>query len=296
MNLTEAHLQNRKALGADYKSTREGLGLSVDDVSTAMKVSNSIVNAIETGLYDRLGAPVYARCFLRSYAKRIHVAVPTNALMTELGFDDEPQLIANSGARQTQENGERWMLSASYLVGTAILVSAAVLVMQADRLLPDAKNPVVSETPTTITTPVQSNTPSATTPAPTATSVPALAPQQPAVEAIAAAMTAMPPLTNSMNTPAPISSPTQGFVIQANSTSWLRVSDAEGKEIFGNNLVAGRSRDFLEALPLDVTIGNAQGVQLMIAGKAVDLAGFARGNVAKLRVALVDGAVQVQTR
>jgi cytoskeleton protein RodZ len=293
VNLTEAHLQSRKALGADFKSAREALGLSIDDVSSAMKVSNSIVNAIESGLYDRLGAPVYARGFLRSYAKRIQFAVPNSSQMMDLGFEAEPQLIANSGERQTQENGERWMLSASYLVGTAILVSAAVLVMQADRLLPGPKAVVTTETQSINVAPDQSTSPSVIAAAPvTVVSTP---PPQPAVEAIAAAMTAMPPLANNNSVSAP-SEAAQGIVVQASATSWLRVSDVEGKEVFGNNLLAGRSRDFSEALPLDLTIGNAQGVQLMIDGKAVDLTNFTRGNVAKLRIASIDGVAQAQAR
>ena len=50
---------------------REEKGISLDEISRETKISRRHLEAIEAGDFDKLPGPVYARAFLRHYAKAV---------------------------------------------------------------------------------------------------------------------------------------------------------------------------------------------------------------------------------
>ena len=65
-------------------------------------------------------------------------------------------------------------------------------------------------------------------------------------------------------------------------SSWVRVLDRDGKEIFNKNKPAGSEETIAGAPPFKLDVGNASGVQLSYNGKQVDLAPSTKANVAHL--------------
>jgi cytoskeleton protein RodZ len=292
---TETQNKNKSGIGLILRDAREALGLTVDDISLAMKVSNSMVRAMEDERFERLGAPVYVRGFLRSYAKRVSIETQINAAIDSAGLNDEAVLVSSNVRRPHAGHGERWMLAASYLVGTAIVISAVVLVLQADKLFPATRT--AQNTPVApkgmvdlpLTPPVVAENTAGATSAVDALGVPPMAPvpvASPVMEnppqVIAAAMT---PLPQVATTP-------YAFQITAKDTSWVKVVDGSGTELYADNLQNGRNRDFNGSGTFDVLIGNAAGAEVRIAGQAVDVSAFVRGNVAKFRLVEQDGRLQ----
>lgn len=58
-------------LGRALKSAREEKGITLDEISRETKISRRHLEAIEAGAFDQLPGAVYARAFLRHYAKAI---------------------------------------------------------------------------------------------------------------------------------------------------------------------------------------------------------------------------------
>lgn len=72
--------------------------------------------------------------------------------------------------------------------------------------------------------------------------------------------------------------------LQANADSWVEVHGADGKTVESELLHAGDRRSYRSATPLNVTIGNADAVQVQSDGKPLPLAPYRRANVARFQV------------
>src|SRR5579862_8733037 len=57
------------ALGDRFRSAREARGLSLSDVSEQIRIRSIYLAAIEEENWSAIGAPVYVRGFLRTYAR-----------------------------------------------------------------------------------------------------------------------------------------------------------------------------------------------------------------------------------
>ncbi len=61
------------ALGEEFRSAREARGLSLSEVSEQIHIRSVYLNAIENEDWPSIGAPVYVRGFLRTYARFLAV-------------------------------------------------------------------------------------------------------------------------------------------------------------------------------------------------------------------------------
>jgi cytoskeleton protein RodZ len=139
-------------LGNKLRAAREHKGFTPEDVSQAEKIPTGVVNALERGDYSHMGAPVYIRGFIKSYARA--VGIPYASLESELAgldLEQQPTLVANTGARAERPNvAENVMKMTSYVVGSLILLSALYFVTQADLFFqdtPQLASPVESAAP-----------------------------------------------------------------------------------------------------------------------------------------------------
>jgi cytoskeletal protein RodZ len=57
------------ALGDEFRSAREARGLTLSDVAEQLHIRSVYLNAIETEDWKAIGAPVYIRGFIRTYAR-----------------------------------------------------------------------------------------------------------------------------------------------------------------------------------------------------------------------------------
>jgi len=74
------------------------------------------------------------------------------------------------------------------------------------------------------------------------------------------------------------------LVIQASSESWVEVANTQGDPVFTNTLAAGDYVVLDQPSEMSVVIGNAAGIVVHSRGTLVDVAGNAKGNVARFDI------------
>jgi cytoskeleton protein RodZ len=74
------------------------------------------------------------------------------------------------------------------------------------------------------------------------------------------------------------------LVFRTRAASWIQVSDARGQSVLRRQVEPGETAAVSGTPPFNVTIGNASATEVQVRGKAFDLAGVARDNVARFEV------------
>lgn len=74
------------------------------------------------------------------------------------------------------------------------------------------------------------------------------------------------------------------LTLQAQDTSWVEVTGASGRVWLQRSLQAGESVGFSEDFPMEVVIGRADQVVVMVRDEAFDIQSLARGNVARFDI------------
>ncbi|MBP6763455.1 MAG: helix-turn-helix domain-containing protein [Rubrivivax sp.] len=103
--------------------------------------------------------------------------------------------------------------------------------------------------------------------------------------AMVGAPAATPGLPVAANPPATAGSGAAGLLqLRSTQASWVDVRDARGSVLLSRIVQPGEAVGLDGALPLRLTIGNAAGTQVSFRGKAVDMTGRTRDNVARLEL------------
>jgi len=313
-------LEAALALGLKLRAARELKGLTPEDISQAEKIPTGMVNALERGDYSNMGASVYVRGFVRSYARAVRLDMSElDEDMEALGFVSQPDLVASQGERvERTVLSEQWMKFASYLVGSVIMMSAMYFVTQADRFVLSDRNaapaavqplpPSVVE-PLPVTEMVIPPTSSGNLVAPTLAPNDAIPPQlnqldstqnqstqslalpQPAQGELipAETQTYEAPIAAAMTGLPNLRSQSARFELKVKQAVWTRVSDASGRVLVNDNLPKGSQKSFIGQPPFTVLVGNAADTEVLLGGTAVDFSSFVKGNVARFKVSEQSG-------
>ena len=274
-----------EAAGAELKSAREALGLTVSEVAHQLKLAPRQVEALEAGRFEALPGGTFVRGMLRNYARLLKVA-PEPLLEHLAGRLDSPD--ANRlAARYSQP--VPFSDSARHSTFVYLGLSLAVLtlgggvayqwyhehkvptqVAAVKRAAPKPAAPAapISE-PKTVeaSAPAQISTRVAMQPPP---------PERPGVEKVAA-VTASPPL-------AVTDKPRGGshrLVIRCEEEAWIEVKDANDRMLVSSLNPKGAERVVRSRGPLTLVIGNAAHVQVIHNDKPVDLAPHTKLSIAR---------------
>jgi cytoskeleton protein RodZ len=79
--------------------------------------------------------------------------------------------------------------------------------------------------------------------------------------------------------------------INLHDASWIEVVNQAGQRLVYGLLPAGSHKTYRSDQPLDVRIGNVQGVQISLDGHELPLNDYQRGNVAHFRITMNGGKV-----
>jgi cytoskeleton protein RodZ len=237
------------ALGERFRAAREARGLTLSDVSDQLRIRAVYLAAIEEENWSAIGAAVYARGFLRTYARFLGLepeeSVAAFNASSGAASPSTPAPMAASGEPPAPIAGSRSSLSpVLWIAGAVAVLLVAYVVYNAMTLRQGA--PVaadVSPAPIVSASPLSSNSVS---PAPGVSS-----------------------------SPAPGTSPATGTAstleLHFTSSSWLRVSVDGGASIEGT-FPAGTVKTFHGKTAL-VRVGNAAGVEAFVDGKSVGVLG-----------------------
>src|SRR5580693_3690272 len=112
------------ALGDRFRAAREARGLSLSDVSEQIRIRSIYLAAIEEENWSAVGAPVYVRGFLRTYARFLgldaeEVVAAFNGSLPA-GQPDTPGTRVEAAAKAAEP--ARGRPSAGYLIWVAGII------------------------------------------------------------------------------------------------------------------------------------------------------------------------------
>lgn len=225
-----------EALGERLRAAREARGLSLSDVADQIRIRTVYLSAIEDENWSMIGAPVYIRGFIRTYARFVGLD-PEEAVAAFNRTQPAGGAPQAAGAREDvardEEGGRRGSLLIWIAATVAVLLIAFVvyneLTMRRSQVVASAASPTPSGAPATAT-------PGSPAPSPTA---------RPAGPAAGA----------------------NSLALVLSAPSWLRVT-VDGSVSMEGTFPAGTSKTFHGKNAL-VRIGNAGGVEIYLDGKDV---------------------------
>jgi cytoskeleton protein RodZ len=245
--MTNPHLAD-SAVGERLRKAREAAGYSLADVSARSRMPIRVIEQLESGDWASLGAPVFVRGHVRSYARVLGLTLEDQSLPSPLTTSQIPSLVSHSHVPRYRHVAENLTRRAVYIVLTAALV---VPVWMATRGHFQAGGPAIE--------PLDPPTGAATA---------ATADAAPMVASIAAI-------------PAPSRDAGTGLVLEFTGESWLQMFDAQGGVIERGIVREGETRDLSDIGVARVVLGNASAVQARRDGAVVDLAPYSQANVAR---------------
>ncbi|GAA5073143.1 helix-turn-helix domain-containing protein [Lysobacter panacisoli] len=242
--------------GVRLKQAREKAGLSQEDVAVSLKIPVRVIRQLETEDPSQLGAPVFVRGQMRSYARLLGVN-----LEDQLGSANTPVapsvLVSHAHTPRVRRVFEQATRRAIYIVLTAAI--AVPIWMASKQQL---------SKPSDVETLDVAAVPAASAPATTTAST------------AAAAVQHRTPLVASMAT-LPTQANTAALSLNFTGNSWVEVRGADGRILESGELGAGQQRSYSASEISRVVLGNSSAVEVRQAGRTVDLTPFSRANVAR---------------
>jgi len=247
-------IDHMPALGEEFRSAREARGLTLSDVAEQIHIRSVYLNAIENEDWTAIGAPVYVRGFIRTYARFLALDAEDAVAMFNR-YAPVERAVATAALTSSDDRGgsgpSLWVL-----IGALVAVVLVGFVgyeywqyLQGNT----AREPIAAATAQPGAT--ESGSPSATANA-RASTVPNAAP-----------------------TPVPH----HQLAIHLTQRSWLRVT-VDGTTQLEGIFPAGTTRTFTGSVA-DVRAGNAGGVVATVNGRPTRSLGK-EGDVAEQRYTL----------
>lgn len=238
-----------------------------------------VVKSLEAEQWDRLGAPVFVRGQLKSYARLLKVDLGDLLDQAHIGPVVPPQLVSHTHTPRARRIAESVGRRVLYVGITAVL---AVPVWFATRGHFDG----AANTPSTASldvipaaVPVAGTGPAAQA-APAVAPAPSTAPSAPYL----ASLTPVPRPTAS----AP--APSGALSLQFKGDSWVDIAAPDGSTVEKALIKSGETRTFSPGQVARMVLGNASAVEVQQGGTIVDLSPYQRANVARFTVSS-DGSV-----
>lgn len=216
-----------RGLGERFRAAREARGLSLSAVAEQIRIRSVYLAAIEDEHWNTIGAPVYTRGFMRTYARFLGLD-PEEAVAEFNRTQDVPAASIASDVPETPRAARRPNGALIWVAGAvAVILIAFVVYNEVAMHAQQSPGPVAQ-----------------------ATATPTAAPYREV-------------LTTSAPLPAIGAANTLALVLSA--PSWLRVT-VDGSVSMEGTYPAGTSKTFHGKKAL-VRIGNAGGVEVYVDGK-----------------------------
>lgn len=271
--------EQEKGCGQHLRDAREAAGLSVDDVAGKLRMPAHVVRSLEQEEWQRLGAPVFVRGQLRSYARLLHVDLEPLLQQAAIAPIEPVKLVSHTHTPRARRILESTARKAMYVVITGVF---AVPVWYATRSHLDGK------APSTVSLDSMPEAPGTGTPANAATQ-PASAPREQPAPYIAS-MTPVPRATPEVETPAVSAASSGSLSLSFSGDSWVQILAPDGSAVEKALVRAGERRSYSPGQVGRIVLGNASAVEVQQGGSIVDVKPFQRANVARFAVSS-DGSV-----
>ncbi|WP_066095104.1 helix-turn-helix domain-containing protein [Xanthomonas massiliensis] len=264
-----------KGCGNVLRDAREAQGLSIEEAAGRLHMPVHVVRALEQEDWQRLGAPVFVRGQVRSYARLLGVDLSPLLAQAHVAPVEPVKLVSHSHIPRAKWMFDNIMRRAVYVVITAVLVvpiwyaahyhfGAEALRTAALDVMPGSREAAVPAPPAS--TPEEAR-------------VPAETPRK-----------VNPPYVASLTPVRPAVAEPSGLKLEFSGDSWVQVTGQDGQVVEKALVKAGEERQYTAGQVGRVVLGNASAVEVQHDGSTVDLTPFRRANVARFAVSS-DGSV-----
>jgi cytoskeleton protein RodZ len=224
-----------EALGERFRAARGARGLSLSDVADQIRIRSVYLAAIEDEKWSTIGAPVYVRGFLRTYARFLGLDPEEAVAAFNRAQPASPQTSPSAPAapeREARPATPPWASAALLWTAGIVAVLLVAFVVYTELTMP-RRGAVASAT----------GAPAASPASPLAETAPTAAPRAGAADGA------------------------KSLALVLSAPSWLRVT-VDGNVSMEGTFPAGTSKTFHGNSAL-IRIGNAGGVEIYIDGKDV---------------------------
>jgi cytoskeleton protein RodZ len=248
--------------GSVLKQAREDAGISLQDAASQLKMPERVLKSLEDENWQELGAPVFIRGQLRSYAKLLKVDIDPYLQQAQLQPIRPAELISHSHTPRYQRVMESIARRAVYVVITAAIAVPVWVATQSHIDEGDSRTTAsLDVVPSDAATASgdgqvqQQQTPARTQAAP-----------------YVASLTPLP--RNNGN----------GLTLRMTGDSWVQITGSDGGTLEKGLLKSGEERSFRNGQIARVILGNASAVEVQQGGSTVDMTPYKRANVARFAV------------
>ncbi len=261
-----------RGIGERLRAAREARGFDIAQVATKLHMPAHVIEALEREDWSVLGAAVFVRGQLRSYARLLGLDEEQALSAVGTQVPAPVELVPQTYTPRLQRFVEQARTRLVYVVLTATIVVPVWLTMNS-HMSNGSRDAVPLDG-----APAAEGTPPAEGGgrAPPRASVAA---QRPA------------PLVASMAPLPSAPAASGGLVVRFQDESWVSLNAPDGSTVEQALVPAGSQRSFALDEIGRVTLGNATQVQVTLGGRPVDLTPFIRANVARFTVSS-DGSLQ----
>lgn len=263
--------ESTRGIGERLRQARIRAGLSPSEVGAKLKMPTHAIEALEREDWARIGAPVFIRGQLRSYARLMEL--PGDAVVESVSTPapSPAELVPRTFTPRMQRMMEQ---TARRLVYVVITATIAVPVWLATRSHLDGAVDAV---------PLDAESVSAL-PQPKS-------PADGSVQANAAALPA-PPLVASITPPLPQRAAIAvDLTVSFSGESWIKLTAPDGATVEQALVQPGQQRVFQPGQIGKAVLGNAQAVSVQYRGQPLDLTPYIRANVVRFTVSS-EGSLQ----
>jgi cytoskeleton protein RodZ len=311
---SEVNLQESASLGEVLLAARIAKQLTQQDVSNSLRFSLKQIDALETNTFIALPDAMITRGFIRNYARLLELdAEPLLAVYRAHVPAEQPNpLVVQSSMQQVKltKDSKPWL---SYILGSILVLLFLLAWFFYMDYMPKLTDISIEKAvpASEVTTPTLESAP---------LSLPEIA--LPAAERLAggvdgavneldasnANVTVADVATNTaqanVNFPPETKKEPELAGVQRNQLppntmadltvktvnmsfseeTWVSVTDKSGQVVFEKTLPAGSAESVEGMPPFNLVIGNAKATKLVFLGQSVDLAAYAKNNVARVRL------------
>jgi cytoskeletal protein RodZ len=250
--------------GASFKQARESKGISLDQIAAETRISTRFLSAIENEEFQLLPGGIFNRGFVRAFAEKVGLD-PDQAVADYERLADvrAPEVVGTSQPAPARK--ERHLYPYALAVLALVIVIFYVVTRESGRTAQTASTPA----PAPVATPQ---------PAPRPAPAPATEPKSTATASENAPQT-------TAAAPEPEAVPLNALTLEldAHSTTWIKVV-ADGASVDpGEILQSGQTRKFTAQNSINLSVGNAGGLDLKLNDKPLRPLGKS-GQVRELRI------------
>ena len=243
------------------RALREAAGREIEGLARELHIDPGLLEALEAGDYERLGAPVYVKGHLKRYASAI--GADAAALLADYDAlhanDAPPPVVATKASNRQRAMVPFWV----WLVvgfGAVLVLLLAWFVASSNGSGPPATDQVAltaAPSDTSISAPLP---PPARADGTSPLAAPVSTAPAPVTASAAAATNDAPPPTD----PAPAVPDTVRVELSYSGDCWTEVRDSSGSVLYSGTGRAGAREQIRGVAPLTVVVGNREVVSVRV--------------------------------